>query len=184
MKLVTAGARRLGLCLIAASLAGCGATPKSFRPPAAPAATMPPPAAAQLLSAIDPAAVTSVLDLLGHEYRVGYDNYGAPLIGILPDAPGGTEEMYILFNGCAADNRCDDITLVSWDPERRPIHLELIDLWNRDNRFLRAFIDPDYGPVLQMDINSGGGLGPDSLTRQIHSYFAARERFAATLDIV
>lgn len=184
MKLVIAGARWVGLCLIAASLAGCGATPKSFRPPAEPAEPPRPPAAAELLTGIDPVAVTSVLDLLGHEYRVGYDNYGAPLIGILPGTPGATEEMYILFNGCAADNRCDDITLVSWDLERRPIHLEMIDRWNRDNRFLRAFIDPDYGPVLQMDINSGGGLGPDSLTRQINAYFAALERFAATLDIV
>ena len=175
------------LCLIAASLAGCGASPKSFRPPPEPSAVSAvpsPPAVAELLYGIDPEAVTGVLDLLGQEYRVGYDNYGAPLIGILPATPGATQEMFVLFNGCAADNRCDDITLVSWDPERRPIHLEMINRWNRDNRFLRAFIDPDYGPVLQMDINSGGGLGPDALTRQMSAYFAALERFAATLDIV
>ncbi len=174
------------LCLAAASLAGCGASPKSFRPPPEPvASTLPTPAeTAELLNGIDPQAVTGVLDLLGHEYRVGYDNYGAPLIGILPRTPDGTEEMFVLFNGCAEDNRCDDITLVSWDLRRRPIHLEMINRWNRDNRFLRAFIDPDYGPVLQMDINSGGGLGPDALTRQMSNYFAALERFAATLDIV
>lgn len=174
------------LCLIAAGLAGCGASPKAFRPPPEPVASAvpTPPAAAELLYGLDPETVTGVLDLLGHEYRVGYDNYGAPLIGILPATPGASEEMFVLFNGCAADNRCDDITLVSWDVERRPIHLEMINRWNRDNRFLRAFIDPDYGPVLQMDINSGGGLGPDALTRQMSSYFAAMERFAATLDIV
>ena len=177
MKLVLAGA----LCVIAASLAGCGATPKSYRPIAEPPA---PPPVADLLNGIDPAAVTGVLDLLGHQYRVGYDNYGAPLIGVLPNAPDASQELYVLFNRCSPDNVCEDITLVSWDSERGPIHLEMINRWNRDNRFTRAFIDPDYGPVLQMDINSGGGLGPDSLTRQISAYFGALERFAAALDFV
>ena len=180
MKRLLAGA----LCLMAAGLAGCGAEPKAFRPVAAPPAEAAPRSVAGLLDGIDPAAVTGVLDLLGHEYRVGYDNYGAPLIGILPDDAIGTREMYVLFNACDADNVCEDITLVSWDLERGPIHLDMINRWNRDNRFLRAFIDPDYGPVLQMDINSGGGLGPDSLTRQISVYFTALDRFAATLDIV
>ena len=174
----------VALCLIAAGLTGCGAEPKSFRPAAPPPEAPAPRQAADLLDGIDPAAVTGVLDLLGHEYRVGYDNYGAPLIGILPDNAVGSREMYVLFNACDAANVCEDITLVSWDLERGPIHLELIDRWNRDNRFLRAFIDPDYGPVLQMDINSGGGLGPDSLTRQISVFFAALDRFAATLDVV
>ncbi len=183
MKRFLAGA----LCLMAAGLAGCSADPKAFRPVAAapPEATEAvDPTTADLLDGIDPAAVTGVLDLLGHEYRVGYDNYGAPLIGILPDDLGGTREMYVLFNACDTGNVCEDITLVSWDLERGPIHLEMINRWNRDNRFLRAFIDPDYGPVLQMDINSGGGLGPASLTRQISLYFAAMDRFAASLDIV
>ena len=105
---------------------------------AAPPAEPPAPQAPALLDGIDPAAVTGVLDLLGHEYRVGYDNYGAPLIGILPDAPDGGREMYVLFNACDAENVCEDITLVSWDPERGPIHLDMINRWNRDNRFLRA----------------------------------------------
>ena len=174
------------LCVVAAGLAGCGASPKAFRPPPEPAATAAPssPPVVELLNGIDPAAVTGVLDLLGHQYRVGYDNYGAPLIGILPEDAVDSREMYVLFNACDAANVCEDITLVSWDLERGPIHLELIDRWNRDNRFLRAFIDPDYGPVLQMDINSGGGLGPDSLTRQISVFFSALDRFAATLDVV
>ncbi len=181
MKLVLAGA----LCLLSASLAACGAEPKAFRPVAAP--PTPPPMQAEtadLLEGIDPAAVTGVLDLLGHQYRIGYDNYGAPLIGILPPSPDATQEVFVLFNGCNPENVCEDITLVSWDLDRQPIHLEMINRWNRDNRFLRAFIDPDYGPVLQMDINSGGGLGPDSLTRQVSAYFAALDRFAATLDVV
>ncbi len=172
------------LCLMAAALAGCGPEPKAFRPVAPPPAEAAAPRSVDLLDGIDPAAVTGVLDLLGHEYRIGYDNYGAPLIGILPDQADGSREMYVLFNACDAANVCEDITLVSWDLERGPIHLDMINRWNRDNRFLRAFIDPDYGPVLQMDINSGGGLGPDSLTRQISVYFAAMERFAATLDVV
>lgn len=180
MKLVLAGA----LCLLSASLAACGAEPKAFRPAAAPPEPPPMQAAAELLEGVDPAAVTGVLDLLGHQYRIGYDNYGAPLIGILPPSPEATQEVFVLFNGCNPENACEDITLVSWDLERQPIHLEMINRWNRNNRFLRAFIDPDYGPVLQMDINSGGGLGPDSLTRQISAYFAALERFAATLDVV
>lgn len=179
MKRVIAGA----LCLAAAGLAGCGATPKAHRPVAEPPPA-PAPRAAALMDGIDPASVTGILDLLGHEYRVGYDNYGAPLIGVLPDSTDGSREMFVLFNGCDSENVCEDITLVSWDLERAPIHLEMINRWNRDNRFLRAFIDPDYGPVLQMDINSGGGLGPDSLTRQFNAYFDGLERFAATLDIV
>ena len=174
------------LCLVAAGLAGCSAEPKAFRPIAAPptAVEVEPLPALALLDGIDPSAVTGVLDLLGRQYRVGYDNYGAPLIGILPNDALGTREMYVLFNACDTENVCEDITLVSWDLERGPTHLEMINRWNRDNRFLRAFIDPDYGPVLQMDINSGGGLGPDSLTRQISLYFAAMDRFAASLDIV
>ncbi len=172
------------LCLMAISLAGCGPEPKAFRPIAAPSAGATPPRTAALLDGIDPAAVTGVLDLLGHEYRVGYDNYGAPLIGILPDEAHGSREMYVLFNACDTENLCEDITLVSWDAQRGPIHLDMVNRWNRENRYLRAFIDPDYGPVLQMDINSGGGLGPESLTRQISNYFAAMERFAATLDMV
>ena len=170
------------LCIAACLLAGCAAEPKAFRPAAMPDA--PPASEPLLLERITPVAITGVLDGMGREYRVGYDNYGAPLIGVLPTGSEETQELFVLFNGCNDQNACEDITLVAWDLANGPIHLDMVNRWNRENRFSRAFMDPDYGPVLQTDINSTGGIGPDALAMRIERYFNDLQRFTSAADIV
>ena len=170
------------LCLTILVLAGCAAEPKAFRPAALPDA--PPVSDPVLIARITPVAITSVLDGLGREYRVGYDNYGAPLIGVLPVETAESQELFVLFNGCNDHNACEDVTLVAWDLANGPIHLEMVNRWNRENRFSRAFMDPDYGPVLQTDINSTGGIGPDALALRIERYLNDLQRFTTAADIV
>ncbi|NNG05433.1 MAG: YbjN domain-containing protein [Inquilinus sp.] len=169
-------------CLAVLALAGCAATPKAYHPAAVPEA--PPASDPLLLERITPVAITGVLDGLGREYRVGYDNYGAPLIGVLPTDTDETQELFVLFNGCNDRNACEDVTLVAWDLANGPTHLDMVNRWNRENRFSRAFMDPDYGPVLQTDINSTGGIGPDALAMRIERYFSDLQRFSAAADIV
>src|SRR5699024_5453586 len=60
------------------------------------------------------------------------------------------------FYGCNSDHICDAIQFASGFAEDHAVEYELMDRWNREYRFGRAYLDDEDDPWIEMDINLEG----------------------------
>lgn len=64
--------------------------------------------------------------------------------------------MYsVYFYGCQGD-RCDAIQFAAGFDEDQPMQYDIINDWNTNNRFGRAYLDDEGDPWVEMDINMEG----------------------------
>ena len=123
---------------------------------AAAAAAAPP--APLMVRAQDPNSLVSALQDAGYSAKLGTDKVGDPLI---TSSVGGTT-FQIFFYNCKEHTNCATVQFHSGYDLKEAPSLELINEWNRTNRFGRAFLDKENDPILEMDIDlDDGGLSPD-----------------------
>lgn len=61
----------------------------------------------------------------------------------------------VYFYGCNGDD-CDAIQFAAGFAEDQPMNHDVINDWNRDNRFGRAYLDAEGDPWVEMDVNMEG----------------------------
>lgn len=77
----------------------------------------------------------------------------------------GSTNWLIFFYGCDATGRCQDIQFAA-SVVANGLSLERINAWNRDQRFVKAYLQPGQTTstaVLQFDVLLLAGLGVDQL---------------------
>lgn len=77
---------------------------------------------------------------------------GTPLLE--SEIDGYTFQVH--FYGCNSDHICDAIQFSSGFAEDHAVEYELMDRWNREYRFGRAYLDSEDDPWIEMDINLEG----------------------------
>jgi hypothetical protein len=113
------------------------------------------PAQAQMVRAQDPSSVAQALRNGGYTATVGTDNVGDPMI---TSAYNGTT-FQVYFYNCTDNRECATVQFHSGYDFNRPISLDLINQWNRSQRFGRAYLDNEGDPILEMDVDlDDGGL--------------------------
>jgi hypothetical protein len=124
---------------------------------AAALAAAPAPAQGQLVRAQDPQSVVAALQGGGYAAKLGTDKTGDPMI---TSGVSGTT-FQVFFYNCANHKDCATVQFHSgYDLTTSP-SLELINEWNKGQRFGRAYLDKDNDPILEMDVDlDDGGLSP------------------------
>ena len=111
------------------------------------------PAQAQMVNAQEPNSVVSALLDAGYSAKLGTDAVGDPMI---TSSVGGTS-FQIFFYNCVQHKACATVQFHSGYDLESPVGLELINNWNRTQRFARAFLDKENDPVLEMDVDLDDG---------------------------
>ena len=115
------------------------------------------PAQAQLVRAQDPQSLVRALQNGGYSAELGVDGVGDPKI---TSSSSGTT-FQIFFYNCTNHKECATIQFHSgYHLEQSPT-LDLINQWNRSQRFGRGYLDKTNDPILEMDVDlDDGGLSP------------------------
>lgn len=117
--------------------------------------------AVQAQELIDGTATTEILNIArgyGAANLETRDN-GAPMITGKID--GVTYQVYFLNCDDSGAN-CEDINFYAgFLDNKQP--LDLINAWNRDKRFGKAYLDSDLDAVLEFDVNLDYGVTPKNL---------------------
>ena len=138
---------------------------------AAAAAAQPAP---NMVRAQDPNTLVSALHAAGYTAKLGTDKVGDPLI---TSAVSGTT-FQIFFYNCKDHKDCATIQFHSGYDLKSAPSLELINEWNRTNRFGRAFLDKENDPILEMDIDlDDGGMSAELFIDNLEFWTSAIDEF-------
>lgn len=113
--------------------------------------------AAVAITGEDPALIQRLMQDLGYRADLATDEGGDPLIR---SAAGGVNfEVY--YYDCEGGKTCNAIQFVAGFDMANGTTLEVLNDWNRANRYGRAYLDDESDPYLEMDMNLwGGGISP------------------------
>lgn len=68
----------------------------------------------------------------------------------------------VYFMNCTANENCEDLNFYAGFLDLKP-DMEVINTWNRDKRFGKAYLDTDDDAVVEMDVNLEHGVSRDNL---------------------
>jgi len=105
---------------------------------------------------------------------LGTQDSGDPKISGKIDGQAYT--MY--FSNCSDGKDCEDIDLYAGYLDVKPAQ-DLINSWNRDKRFSRAYLDKDGDAGLDMDINLIHGVSQDNLDSTLSVWAQLVKKFTA-----
>lgn len=138
---------------------------------------------APALQAVGGEDVIEALQANGFAAQLGRDDAGDPLVTVALDPQRyGTRQASIEFYGCASGG-CDDMLLQARPQPAQPVALKTVNGRNAQSRWVRAYLDEDRQPVLEMDINAYGGLGEEALESLLLTFFVELEDFAEALGV-
>src|SRR5690606_11183174 len=117
------------------------------------------------VDATDASVLADVLQELGYRAMLGTDGGGDPLITSSADG----SEFRIYFYGCSNGQMCKSIQFSRGYDMDAGMSLEQVNVWSREYRFGKVYLDDDLDPFIEMDVNLDfGGV--------------SRENFADTFD--
>lgn len=119
--------------------------------------------------------VARVLQDKGFRAEVTVDSVGDPLINSAAD---GTN-FRVYFYGCAGDDepRCTAIQFMAGFDLEDGMSLERINLWNREHRFGRGYLDEENDPFLEMDVDVELGFTTEALANNLDTWIYVVPKF-------
>ncbi len=111
---------------------------------------------AQMVRAQDPSSVASALRNMGYKAEMTKDDSGDPLI----KSSSGGSTFAIFFFGCTKNVDCRTIQFFAGYTDKKPT-LSVINDWNANKRFGRAYISSSGSARVEMDVDlDDGGVSP------------------------
>jgi hypothetical protein len=116
-----------------------------------------PAAQSQMVRPQDPQSLVSAMQANGYVAQYGTDKVGDPMI---TSGAGGTT-FRVLFYNCTEHKDCATVQFHSGYHFENSPALDVINEWNRSQRFARAFLDKENDPIVEMDVDlDDGGVSP------------------------
>lgn len=121
------------------------------------------------------AEVVQVLQEKGYRAELSADSTGDPLV--LSGADGSNFSVY--FYGCEGEPaRCDSIQFTAaFDVDGEGMSLADANLWNREHRFGRVYLDDESDPFLEMDVDVEFGFTTEALGSNVTTWVQVLPRF-------
>jgi hypothetical protein len=88
---------------------------------------------------------------------------------------GITYQIY--FRNCTDNKKCEDLNFYLGFLDLKPT-LQVINDWNMNKRFSRAYLDQDQDAVVEMDLDMVKGVSPEYLDSQIGLWTLVVGQFA------
>ncbi|MBW4329366.1 YbjN domain-containing protein [Stakelama sp. CBK3Z-3] len=101
----------------------------------------------------DPDALARLVRAEGYKVTIDHTDDGNPFLQTDVDGTPFT----IFLNNCIAGKACRTVQFYAGFSVSTPRKLDLINRWNQQKRFAKAYIDDQNDPRLEMDINMAGG---------------------------
>ena len=137
------------------------------------------PAVAQNVVASDPASMTEILLSFGYRAELGKDDGGDPKIS---SASGGAN-FSIFFYGCTDGKGCDSVSFSAAFDLDPGSDVALMNDWNVQKRYTKAYLDDEQDPVLDMDLFLGnGGVSIDNFRYWVDTWERATGDFKTHID--
>ncbi|MGE8686350.1 MAG: DUF945 family protein [Achromobacter sp.] len=141
--------------------------------PEAPAAAAAP---ADLMEDFDFDTVNAMLSDMSYSPRKEDGEEGPVLI--LDAANTGASDLRVEFMCNDFTEKCHDLVVTATYSGKKPVSLKAINAWNQEYRWTRAYLDDKNQAVLQMDMNSEGGIGKENLQIMLNTFFSIAEDFS------
>ena len=142
--------------------------------PAAAATEVP----ADLMQDFDVDTVNAMLTDMSYSPRKEDGDEG-PVLILAPANTGATDlRVELLCNDFT--EKCHDLVVTATYSSKKPVSLKAINAWNQEYRWTRAYLDDKNRAVLQMDVNSEGGIGKENLQILLNTFFSIAEDFSVT----
>jgi hypothetical protein len=132
------------------------------------------PAAAADVQAQDPQSVVGALQQAGYRAQLDQDDTGDPLIR---SAASGSDFLIFFYN-CTDNADCRTIQFYAGYSEPSGATVETMNVWNRENRFGRAYLGDDGIARIEMDVDlDDGGLSQALFEDNLEFWLAVMANF-------
>ncbi len=122
--------------------------------------------------------VAGAFSAYGVRSEASTDDYGDPYLELMSDQNFIADFGQVLFFNCDAAGECEDILMMAaFRPGRDPVYLDLINQWNVERRFARAYIDSDNFIVMDMDLSAYGGISYDAMENMVGIFLGSVDEF-------
>ncbi len=121
--------------------------------------------------------VTNVLQQKGYKAQLTTDKQGDPLIR---SASGGIDFL-VLYYECKGKPRCASIQFYAGF-KKQGITPQQINEWNANNRFGRAYLDKEFDPRVEMDVDVEHGATTEAIDNDIERWVSVLAAFAKFID--
>src|SRR5262249_38743990 len=135
-----------------------------------------PPATAP--AGVTPEWVAGVLRADGFRADIGVDNDGDPKVTSTTDGTTFT----IFFYGCHGTRRCESLTFQAGFDLDHGMEVAKVNSWNKDKRFLKAWLDDENDPYVEMDLSVGPGSSDATLTGYVSTGADILPKFKRYID--
>ena len=127
----------------------------------------------------DPASLVAALQKAGYKAKLTYDE-GKPEIE--SSAAGAT--FYLYFQNCESKDGCEDVMIQSaYDMAKDAVTLKMINDFNRDNRWARAYLDKEDDPVIESDlVFVAKQMDENAFIESVKAWDGALGRFHQAID--
>lgn len=133
-------------------------------------------APADLMQDFDFDTVNAMLSDMSYSPRKEDGEEGPVLI--LAPANTGATDLRVEFLCNDFTEQCHDLVVTATYSSKKPVSLKAINAWNQEYRWTRAYLDDKNQAVLQMDMNSEGGIGKENLQIMLNTFFSIAEDFS------
>jgi uncharacterized protein YdgA (DUF945 family) len=133
------------------------------------------------LNRVNTAVMGDILDDEGFEYTVDTDGAGDPKIDVDPGDTGAKSIEVEYYNCTGRSHNCEDFLMKAKFKPGKGATLKVINEFNRENRWVRVYLDDDNSPTVEMDVNADGGLGKKSLGILVGLFFSVTRDFAEAI---
>jgi hypothetical protein len=117
--------------------------------------------------------VAKVLQDKGYKAAVGVDDEGDPKVTSMAEGVKFT----VFFYGCNHTPHCNSLTFQAGFHIEGGLTAEKMNEWNRDKRFLKAWLDKTNDPYGEMDIDAGDGVTTEGLANYVDNWDSAMAEF-------
>lgn len=132
--------------------------------------------ASDLIDATDPEEIVNIARGYGAA-TLGTDNVGDPQV----TGRIGGNAYTIFFYGCTDGRDCTNLQFSSgWISD--DVDLAMINRWNREHRFSRAYLDDENDPIIEMDVNLEFGVSRRNFDDTFGVWSAILSSFANYVD--
>lgn len=123
------------------------------------------------------AEMAAALQAKGYKAEVGRDGGGDPMISSALDGSA----FKVLFYRCET-GRCTSIQFSAGFDLDKGLSLAKINLWNRENRFGRGWLDDEMDPYVDLDVDLEHGATTESLTNLVERWEVLMPAFKKFID--
>lgn len=134
------------------------------------------------MNSVNTDVMGEILDEEGYAYTVDTDGAGDPKITVEP-GDLGAQSVEVEYYNCtgSSSQSCEDFLMKAVFKPSKGATLKVLNNFNRENRWVRVYLDDDNTAVVEMDINADGGLGKESLKILVGLFFSVTTDFAEAI---